>query len=122
MRQIILKSKIAKRNRLHRRIRARIFSGVEIPRLAIFRSNKFIYAQIIDDSKAMTLVSASDLSAQGGKTKENKIVSAKNVGKILAEKAIQAKIKKVVFDRGGFAYKGRVAALAEGAREGGLEF
>jgi large subunit ribosomal protein L18 len=92
-----------------------------VPRLAIFRSNKFIYAQLIDDKAEKTLVSSSDIkSYMNGK--ENKIESAKLVGKSLAEKAVKANVKKVVFDRGGFAYKGRVAALADGAREGGLEF
>lgn len=115
------KSKIEKRARLHRKIRSKISGTAEIPRLAIFRSNKFIYAQLIDDNAQKTLASSSDIkSYMNGK--ENKVESAKLVGKSLAENAIKAKIKKVVFDRGGFAYKGRVASLAEGAREGGLEF
>lgn len=87
-------------------------------RLSVFRSNKFIYAQIIDDEKGNTLVAADD---QKSKIK-SKIERAKETGKLLAEKAIAKKIVKVYFDRGDFRYHGRIKAIAEGAREGGLEF
>ena len=111
--------KTEKRIRLHKKIRSRV-SGTEArPRLAVFRSNKFIYAQLIDDVKAITLVSASDISLSD---KENKVTRASLVGKTLAELAAKKKITSVVFDRGGFSYRGRVAALADGARAGGLIF
>ncbi len=88
------------------------------PRLCVFRSGKYIYAQIIDDQKGETLASANDLKLG----KETKIKKAYEVGKDIAVKALKLKIKKVVFDRGGFLYHGRIAELAKGAREGGLEF
>lgn len=90
----------------------------KFPRLSVFRSNKFTYAQIIDDEKGQTLASASDLQAK----EPGKLKRAKEVGEILAQKALKKGIKKVVFDRGSYKYHGRVQALAEGAREGGLEF
>jgi large subunit ribosomal protein L18 len=94
-------------------------SGTDLrPRLAVFRSIKHISAQIIDDGVGKTLLSESDLNIKSGAKKEK----AYQVGKILAEKALKLKIKSVVFDRGGFLYHGRVAELARGAREGGLEF
>ena len=109
------------RIRRHVRVRKNISGTTERPRLNVFRSAKHIYAQIIDDTKGVTLVSASSLdkgfSANGGN-----VAGAKEVGKAVAEKAVAAGIKTVVFDRGGYVYHGRVAALAEGAREGGLEF
>lgn len=89
-------------------------------RLSVFRSNKYIYAQIIDDEKKHTLVSASDKYLE--KTKGSKTEKARVVGGVLAQKAKKQKIKLVFFDRGHFAYQGRVKALAEGAREGGLDF
>lgn len=119
MRKIYTKSKIEKRKRLHTKIRSKVFGTSEIPRLAVFRSNKFISAQLIDDNNQKTLISANDFKSN---SKDGKISSSKNVGKMLAELAIKSNIKKVVFDRGGFSYTGRVKALAEGAREGGLEF
>ena len=88
-----------------------------MPRLAVFRSNRFMYAQIIDDDTSKTLASASSLDVKGKKSE-----AASKVGKVIAEKAIALKVKAVVFDRGGFGYKGRVKALADGAREGGLKF
>jgi large subunit ribosomal protein L18 len=88
-----------------------------MPRLAVFRSNKFIYAQLIDDEAGKTIAAASSAKAKGAKA-----AAAFETGKALAEKAKAAKVKKVVFDRGGFGFKGRVAKLAEGAREGGLTF
>lgn len=109
------------RLRRHKRVRKQISGTASRPRLAVFRSLKNIYAQIIDDDKGVTLVSAStlDKSIEGnGGNKE----AARAVGKLVAEKALAAGIKSVVFDRGGYIYHGRVLELAEGAREGGLEF
>ncbi|MCR4305498.1 MAG: 50S ribosomal protein L18 [Candidatus Daviesbacteria bacterium] len=105
------------RLRKHKKVRKKIMGVQDRPRLAVFRSSQHIYAQIIDDSQNKTLVSASDLKETG--TKREK---ALKVGKSLAEKALKHKIKAVVFDRGGFLYQGRVAELAKGAREGGLQF
>ena len=112
----------AVRAKKHYRVR-RYISGTALrPRLAVYRSNKHIYAQLIDDVAAVTLTSASTLDVPlkgaGGGNKE----VAKKVGQLLAERAIAKGLKQVVFDRGGLIYHGRVAALAEGAREGGLEF
>lgn len=112
--------KIAKIRR-HKRIRAKIFGTADSPRLCVFRSSKHIYAQLINDEKRITSVSANDKELKKS-AKPNKIVIAKEVGKLIAEKAIKNKIEKVVFDRGGYKYHGRVKALAEGAREGGLKF
>ncbi|MBI4155699.1 MAG: 50S ribosomal protein L18 [Candidatus Zambryskibacteria bacterium] len=112
------KVKKEKRNRRHARIRAKISGTKDLPRLSVFKSNKNISAQIIDDDKAKTLVSA-HLREVKGKTMMEK--SAK-VGEIIAEKALAKKIKTVVFDRGGFIYTGNVKALADGARKGGLQF
>lgn len=102
----------------HYKIRKKIIGLGDRPRLAVFRSGKHIYAQIIDDKKGMTLVAASDLKL-GKQTKNQK---AFEVGKKLAILSQKLKIKRVVFDRGGFLYHGRVAELGKGAREGGLEF
>ncbi len=104
----------------HKRVRKNISGTAERPRLDVYRSSKNIYAQIIDDVEGKTLVSASSLEA-GFETGSNK-EAAKKVGLMVAEKAIAKGIKTVVFDRGGYVYHGRVQALAEGAREGGLEF
>ncbi len=113
--------KKAARIRRHQRVRKNISGTAEKPRLNVFRSANHIYAQIIDDVKGVTLVAASsvdkDFKGYGGN-----VEGAKEVGKKVAEKAQAAGIKNVVFDRGGYVYHGRVAALAEGAREGGLEF
>jgi large subunit ribosomal protein L18 len=103
----------------HRRVRSRVMGALERPRLAVFKANRHIYAQLIDDNAGKTLASASSLEI---KSKAKKTDIAKEVGKLVATKAIAKKIKAVKFDRGGFAYHGRVKALAEGAREGGLEF
>lgn len=110
-----------KRRRIHNRVRKKISGTPARPRLSVYRSNKSIYAQIIDDLSGHTLVSASSLEDAVVKT-VNKSEQAKAVGKILAERATQANITAVVFDRGGFLYHGRVKALAEGAREAGLSF
>ena len=108
----------------HARVRKKISGTTERPRLCVYRSNAHIYAQIIDDEKGMTLVAAStvekDLAAQIGEM--DKKGAAKLVGKTIAERAEAAGIKTVVFDRGGYIYTGRVAELAAGAREGGLDF
>lgn len=101
----------------HKKIRKQITGTKECPRLAVFRSNQHIYAQIIDDTTHKTLVSASDVKIIGKKKEK-----AYNVGKTLAQKAIKKNITEVVFDRGGFLYHGRVEELARGAREGGLKF
>jgi len=131
-----------KQYRRHRRVRAKISGTSEVPRLSVFRSNKHIYVQLIDDEKGQTFVAASDKEinpkpqTQNSKLKlktqnlrekkENvrtgKVMVAYEVGKLIAERALEKNIKKVVFDRGGYKYHGRVKAVAEGAREGGLEF
>ncbi len=103
----------------HARIRMKVFGTTEIPRLSVYRSNTNIYAQIIDDENDATLVSASSLEL---KLKANNKDTAAKVGEAIAEKALKAGIKKVVFDRGGYQYHGRVEALADAAREKGLEF
>lgn len=105
----------------HRRVRKNISGTAEKPRLNVFRSSKHIYAQVIDDTKGVTLVSASSLEKDFDGAGSN-CEAAKAVGKRVAEKALEKGIKTVVFDRGGYIYHGRVAALAEGAREAGLEF
>ena len=111
----------AQRRKRHRRVRARLSGTPERPRLNVFRSEANIYAQIIDDSKGMTLVSASsldkDVTGYGGNA-----AAAEAVGRLVAERALAKGIETVVFDRGGYLYHGRVKALAEGAREGGLKF
>lgn len=114
--------KITKRARAHKRIRARVKGTQERPRFCVFKSLNHIYGQIIDDDKNKVLVSASDL--EFGKTKKvkGKVNAAKEVGKLIAKKAKEAKIEKVVFDRGGFLFHGKIKAIAEGAREGGLIF
>lgn len=106
------------RKRRHARIRSRVKGTAEMPRLAVFRSNTSIYAQLIDDSQAITIGAASDIKDNAGTKTER----AKKVGAEIAKIAKSKNISKVVFDRGGFMYTGRVAAVAEGAREGGLEF
>jgi len=114
-------TKEEKRKKRHKRIRKKVFGTAEKPRLCVFRSNKHIYAQLIDDTKSHTLLAASDLELKLEK-KLTKVEKAKEVGKLLAKKALAKNIKKIVFDRAGYKYHGRIKALAEGAREGGLEF
>lgn len=119
-----------KRNRRHKRVRSKIFGTAERPRLCVFRSPKHIYGQLINDEKNRVIAAADDfslLSFSKSKKKEDKKTAGKisfafEVGKLLGEKALKQKIKKVIFDRGGYKYHGRVKALAEGAREKGLEF
>jgi large subunit ribosomal protein L18 len=111
-----------RRDKIRRKIRATIIGTAERPRMSIFRSNKGIYVQLIDDANGTTLVAASsgDKGIEGAKG--TKIEQSKMVGAAVAEKAKEAGIDKVVFDRGGYLYHGRVKSLAEGAREGGLQF
>jgi large subunit ribosomal protein L18 len=112
------------RQRRQRRVRSRVTGTTERPRLNVFRSLTGIYAQVIDDTAGHTLVSASTIDKEIVKQVEgkSKLEAAKLVGQALAERAKAAGISKVVFDRGGYKYHGRIAALAEGAREGGLDF
>lgn len=114
----------AARVRRHRRVRRNVRGTPERPRLAVFRSLNHIYAQIIDDSKGETLIAASDLEAdlRGRRNGKRKTEVAELVGETVARKASEKGIKTVVFDRGGFMYHGRVKALAEAARKGGLSF
>ena len=109
----------------HRRIRSRLSGTADRPRLAVFRSNDHhMYAQIIDDSVGNTIVAAStlDKDVKAELTKTNNVEAAAYLGKVIAKKALDKGIKEVVFDRGGYIYQGKVAALAEAAREAGLEF
>ena len=115
------KDKNAQRLKRHIRVRAKISGTTERPRLAVYRSNANIYAQIIDDSKGVTLCSASSIEKDFDGIGSNK-EAAKKVGAKIAEKALAAGITEVVFDRGGYIYHGRVSELAAGAREGGLKF
>jgi large subunit ribosomal protein L18 len=117
-------NKREQRARRHRRIRGRVSGTTERPRLNVFRSNMHIYAQIIDDTRGHTLVAASTVDGSlrpqlAENTKQNE---AKLVGQLIAERALAAGITQVVFDRGGYQYHGRIQALADGAREGGLKF
>ena len=111
-----------RRVRRHRRVRKKIMGNAERPRLAVFRSNKHIYVQAIDDISGATVAAASTMEAglRGGRT--GSVEAAKEVGKLVGERAKAAGITTVVFDRGGYQYHGRVAAGADGAREAGLEF
>lgn len=111
----------AARMKRHRRARKNISGTANQPRLNVYRSLNNIYAQVIDDTKGTTLVSASSKD-KGFEGYGGNVEAAKKVGKSVAERAVAAGIKNVVFDRGGYGYHGRIAALAEGAREGGLEF
>ncbi len=111
-----------RRLRIKQRIRKTLSGSPEKPRLTVFRSNKEIYAQVIDDLESKTLVSASSLSKDFEKDKINKIEQAKRVGKLIAKKAKEAGIETVVFDRNGYLYHGRIKTLAEAAREEGLKF
>ncbi len=112
------KVKKIQRDRRRKRIRAKIFGTDTKPRLSIFRSNKYIGAQLIDDGKGTTLAQATSKGIKSGSVAEK----AKAVGKKIAEQALAKNVKLAVFDRGGYLYTGSVAALAEGAREGGLKF
>ena len=118
MSKLTPKTKTALRERRHRRIRARVSGTMERPRLAIFRSNRFVYAQLIDDDKGVTLAAASSKDIKDKTMTED----AKIVGERIAKAAKEKGVTKVVFDRGGFTYSARVKALADAARAGGLEF
>jgi large subunit ribosomal protein L18 len=115
-------TKTARRTRIRQRIRKIVKGTQERPRISVFRSNKAIYAQIINDDLGTTLVAVSSADKALAGATGTKIEVAHQVGKALAEKAIQAGIEQCSFDRGGYLYHGRVKALAEGAREGGLKF
>jgi len=108
------------RSRVHFRIREKISGTAERPRLNVYRSLNHIYAQVIDDTKGATLASASTLAAKI--TTGGNIAAAKEIGKLVAEQAVSKGVKKVVFDRGGYLYHGRIKALADAAREAGLDF
>jgi len=144
LRKLKMLKKQQKRYRRHKRVRAKIFGRVSRPRLCVFRSPKHIYAQLIDDEKGITLVSACDLelipqpktkretkeragirrekNKKETKILKGKIALASEVGKLIAKKALKKKIEKVVFDRGGYTFHGRVKALSKGAKKGGLKF
>ena len=130
-------TKRTKRYRRHKRVKAKIFGTACRPRLCVFRSNRHIWTQLINDEKGKTLLSASDLALKKQRTEtkkqrteskkiekkfSGKVAVAFEVGKLIAKKALKNKIEKVVFDRGGYKYRGRVKALAEGARDAGLKF
>lgn len=113
--------KLVRRKKIQHRINKKVQGTAARPRLSIFRSNRDIYAQLIDDVKGVTLAAAS--SREAGVSKEgNKTEQAKQVGQLIAERAKDGNVESVVFDRGGYLYHGRVKALADGAREGGLKF
>ena len=119
-----LASKDVSRRRIHARIRSRVQGQAQAPRLNVYRSLNHIYAQVVDDSRGHTVVSASTRDKEVRKTLRSgdNVAAAKVVGKVLAERAKGAGIGRVVFDRGGYAYHGRVKALADAAREAGLKF
>jgi large subunit ribosomal protein L18 len=114
-------TKEKRRQKIRWRIRRKVKGTAARPRLSVFRSNKSIYAQVIDDAKGVTLCSASSAEAAVDKS-VNKTAQAAQVGQILGKRAMDAGVNTVVFDRGGYLYHGRVKALADGAREGGLKF
>lgn len=114
-------TKSQRRKRIQHRIRKKLSGTVERPRLSVFRSNLQIYVQVIDDANGHTLLAASSRE-EGIASEGNKVEQARKVGLLLAERAKSAGIESVVFDRGGYLYHGRVKALADGAREGGLNF
>jgi len=117
------KDKRGKRYRRHKRIRAKVTGTSEVPRLCVFRSNNHIYAQLIDDQKGVVISAASDKEIKKNKgSKKGKTELAFETGKLIAQKAKKKKIERIVFDRAGYKYHGRIRALAEGARKGGLRF
>ena len=117
-----MKTRTEARTRRHTRVRKKVQGTAARPRLAVFRSNKHIYAQLIDDDAARTLASASTMEGALRSQSTGTVEAAKKVGSLLGERAKAAGVTTVVFDRGGFRFHGRVAAVAEGAREAGLEF
>ncbi len=112
--------KVQRRERIHKSIREDMLGTSVRPRLSVYRSNKYIYAQLIDDFEGHTLASASSL--EDGVDEDSPTEESRVVGELLAERAQEEGVEKVVFDRGGYKYHGRVQALAEGARDGGLDF
>jgi large subunit ribosomal protein L18 len=116
-----MQTKKEKHYRRHRRVRAKIIGTKDRPRLSVFRSNKHIYVQLIDDNKRQTLISFNDLKIKK-KKKLTKVQLAKEIGSSVAKEALEKKIERIVFDRGGYKYHGQIKAVAEGAREGGLKF
>lgn len=119
---ITKKDKNADRRIRHERVREKVFGTENRPRLNVYRSTKYIYAQVIDDVKGITLASASSFNMKSEVEGKNKTEAAKEVGKAIAKAAMDKGISEVVFDRGGYIYTGRVKAVAEGAREAGLKF
>ena len=117
-----VKSKTAARTRRHTRLRKKIVGTEQRPRLVVTRSARHVFVQVVDDSKGRTVASASTMEADLRAFEGDKTAKAKKVGELVAERAKQAGIDAVVFDRGGYLYHGRVKALADGAREGGLKF
>lgn len=111
-----------KRKKRHLRVRKKLFGTALRPRLNVFRSSKNIYAQLIDDDAGVTIVSASTMDKEYQSADNGTVNAAKGVGELIAKRAIDKGYKQVVFDRGGYLYHGRVQALADGAREGGLDF
>jgi len=111
-------AKQIKRKRIHKKIRAKISGTKNCPRLCVFKSANHIYAQLINDDESKILISVSDLKIKNNKKTDRAI----EVGKLIAKEALKGKIEKVVFDRGGFIFHGRIKAIADGAREGGLKF
>ncbi len=116
------KSRVERRGRRHLRLRKRVTGTAERPRLVVFRSLRHIYAQLVDDVRGVTLLGVSDHSEGIAASEAGKVGRGKATGALLAERAKAAGISRVVFDRGGYRYHGRVKAVADGAREGGLEF
>jgi large subunit ribosomal protein L18 len=116
------KSKEGRRRRRHLRVRKKVSGTPERPRLVVFRSSKHIYAQVVDDSRGVTLLGASDRSEGIAAEGKGKVAKSVALGKLVAERAKAQGITRVVFDRGGFQYHGRIKAVADGARNGGLEF
>ena len=112
-------SKKAKRQNSHRKIRMKIFGTKDRPRLCVFRSASYTYVQLIDDEHKKVLAAVSDMKM---KSKKGKVANSLEIGKLIAKEALALKVEKVVFDRGGFVFHGRVKAVADGAREGGLQF
>lgn len=116
------KERTNSRMRRKRRVRKKVFGSAERPRLTVFRSNRHMYAQVIDDATGQTVVAASTLETSTDVSDKDKKGQAKAIGRLVAERAKEQGIDKVVFDRNGYIYHGRVAAVAEGAREAGLDF
>ncbi|MBM7704950.1 50S ribosomal protein L18 [Metabacillus iocasae] len=114
------KNKVRKKR--HARVRAKLFGTATRPRLNVFRSNKHIYAQIIDDTNSVTIASASTLDKELSLDGTSNVESAQKIGELVAKRAVEKGVKEVVFDRGGYLYHGRVKALADAAREAGLQF